>query len=220
MGTRIFFAMKSLSYLLVLIYVLVAATGGVIANSWWYDQLGLSQEGIEAGKVWQFLSYALLHGNTYHLVVNAVLLWLLGGTLQSSIGVKKSMFVLAIGVFVGGVLQLALSYRIDGELPSLLVGVSGGLMGLLLCLTTIDPYRVMRPLRIRAKHLGLGFLLSEAILTLIDPSLGIPVISGLGQHVASAMGGSIFLVAHACHLGGGIAGVCLGKIYREKYERC
>ena len=218
MGTRIFFVMKSLSYLLVLIYVLVAATGGVIANSWWYDQFGLSQQGIEAGKIWQFLSYALLHGNAYHLIVNAVLLWVLGGKLQSIVGAKKAMLVLAIGVLTGGVFQLALSCRVESDPSSLLVGVSGGIMGMLLCLTTIDPYRVMRPLRIRAKHLGLGFLLSEAILTLTDPALGIPVLSGLGIHAASMMGESIFHVAHACHLGGGIAGLYLGRIYRKKHE--
>ncbi len=209
--------MKSLSYLLVLIYVLVAATGGVVANSWWYDQLGLSQDGIEAGKIWQLLSYSLLHGNAYHIIVNGVLLWILGGKLQSIVGAKKAMLVLATGVFAGGVLQLALSYRVESDQSSLLVGISGGIMALLLGLTTIDPYRVMRPLRIRAKHLGLGFLLSEAILTLTDPALGVPVLSGLGIYAASMMGESIFHVAHACHLGGGIAGMCLGRAYREKH---
>lgn len=212
MGTWIFFAMKSLSYLLVLIYVLVAATGGVVANDWWYDQFGLSQEGIGSGKIWQLLSYGLLHGNAYHLIVNVVLLWVLGGKLQSVIGSKKAMLILTLGVLAGGVFQLVLSYRVEADQMSLLVGVSGGLMALLLCLTTLDPYRVMRPLRIRAKHLGLGILMSEAILTLIDPTLGIPVLSGIGQYVARQMGESIFLVAHACHLGGGIAGLCIGKV--------
>lgn len=219
MGTRIFFVMKPLSYLLVLLYVLAEVSGRVAGNSWWYDQFGLSQEGVEAGKFWQFLSYGFLHGNTYHLIVNGILLWLLGGRLQSNIGIKKSIFVLALGVFVGGALQLALSYRIDADQPSLLVGISGGLMALLLCLTTLDPYRVMRPLRIRAKHLGLGFLLAEGVLTLIDPSLGLPVLSGVGRQVASTMGEPIFLVAHACHFGGGIVGLYLGRIYREKCER-
>ncbi len=216
MGTRIFYVMKSLICLLVLFYVLLAATGGVAGNCWWYDQLGLSQVGIKSGKIWQFLSYALLHGNSYHLIVNTVLLWVLGGKLQSIVGAKKALFVLASGVVAGGVSQFALSFLVEAGESSLLVGVSGGILAMLLCLTTIDPYRVMRPLRIRAKHLGLGFLLSKAILTLIDPALAMPLFSGLGAHVANILGESIFLVAHGCHLGGAIAGLCIGLVFREK----
>ncbi|MEO1856252.1 MAG: rhomboid family intramembrane serine protease [Rubritalea sp.] len=204
--------MKSLTFLLVFIYLLIETMGGVMANNECYYQLGLSQQGIESGKIWQFLSYAVLHGNTYHFVVNGILLWVLGGKLQSIVGVKKAISILAVGVTTGGGLQLGLSYLTENGHSSLLVGVSGGIMALLLGLTTMDPCRVLRPLRIRARHLGLGFLMSEAIFTLIDPSLGIPVLTGVGHHVASAMGEPIFLVAHACHLGGGIAGLILGKI--------
>jgi membrane associated rhomboid family serine protease len=218
MGTRIFFVMKSLICLLVLLYAVVAATGGIAENCWWYEQLGLSQLGVKSGKIWQFFSYALLHGNGYHLIVNTVLLWVLGGKLQSIVGAKKALFVLASGVVAGGVFQFALSFLVEAGESSLLVGVSGGILAMLLCLTTIDPHRVMRPLRIRAKHLGLGFLLSEAILTLIDPALAMPLLSGVGAHVANIFGESIFLVAHACHLGGAIAGLCIGREYRNKYE--
>lgn len=207
---------KSLSSLLVVIYVLIALTGGVAGNDWWYDQLGLSQQGIEAGKYWQLLSYGLLHGNLYHLVVNVVLLWLLGTRLESVVGGWKSLSVVLMGVFVGGFSHLVVGCWIDSEQANLLVGVSGGLMALLLYLTTLEPYRVMRPLRIRAKHLGLGFLVSEAVLILIDPALRIPIVSGVGAQLASVMGDSIFMVAHACHLGGGIAGLSLAKFQQSR----
>lgn len=213
-----FFMTKFLSVLLVTLYMLVAVSGGVAENTWWYEQFGLSQQGIGAGKLWQFVSYGVLHGNLYHLTVNVVLLWLLGGRLEQMIGAKKSLAVVLLGVICGGVFQFGVSCMVDADGSSLLVGVSGGLMTLLLCLTTIDPYRVMRPLRIRAKHLGLGFLISELILTLIDPALGIPGASWLGGQLARAIGDSLFSVAHACHFGGGIAGLISAKVILSRSD--
>ena len=61
-----------------------------------------------------------------------------------------------------------------GEDAPLLVGLSGGCMGLLLLLTTLSPQSRMMPLPVSGKSLGLGILMAELVLALADPALGVP----------------------------------------------
>ena len=84
-------------------------------------------------------------------------------------------------------------------------------MALLLLLTTLSPQSRMMPIPISGKSLGLGILTTELFLALIDPSLGLPGISALGNWLASHGMASGFQLGHACHFGGGLAGWLLGK---------
>lgn len=205
--------MRSLSLLLIALYLVISLNGGVEGNLWCYDEAGLSLDGMTHGRLWQLASYGFLHGNWFHVMVNSVMLFLLGDRLQSLIGWRKSMVVTLAAVVLGGAIHLLLCLILNVPAQALLVGVSGGVMGVLLCLTTLHPYRVLWPLRLQARHLGNGFMISSMALILIMPDLGIPGLSQCGAFLVELFGNEVFQASHACHLGGGIAGVLAAKYW-------
>jgi membrane associated rhomboid family serine protease len=122
----------------------------------------------------------------------------------------ETLFVtLLLGVLGGGIGHLWLAP--GGADAPLLVGLSGGCLGLLLLLVTLSPQSRMMPLPLSGRSLGLGVLSAELFLTLLNPSLGLPGLAGLGRSlVAHGMGG-LFEMGHACHFGGGVAGWLFGR---------
>jgi membrane associated rhomboid family serine protease len=173
----------------------------------WYECLGLSREGMSDGGYWQIFSHGLLHGSWAHLSVNAVLIWLLGTRMERMLGWRAMLGVTCLGMIAGGLMHLLLGH-------GLLVGISGGVMALLLCLATLSPDARVLPLGISAKNLGRGILVGELILTLADPALGIPIISSIGAMLVDHGYASVFQLGHACHLGGGLMGVIIAQRWR------
>lgn len=176
-----------------------------------YTFLGLSLDGIGKGRVWQLVSYGCIHATWWHLLVNGMLLWLLGCKLQHILDKRRALIVTLLGVLAGGLAHLVFNLFLPQNQQGLLVGISGGVMALLLCLTTLDPDHQLKPLRMRAKHLGLGFLLSALFLSLMTPSLEVIGLSRFGGVLAEIFGKEMFYVSHACHFGGGLAGLFYGR---------
>lgn len=197
--------------------VILAIQGGVALAggpdqqpAWsWFVTLGLSREGIFAGKIWQVFTYGFLHGGWLHAGMNAVFVLLIGARIEHMAGRRILMRAIIFGVVGGGLGHLLLA---SGEAGAgLLVGLSGGGTALLLLLTTLSPQSRMLLLPISARSLGLGVLIAELVLALIDPRLRIPGFSSVGRGLAEYGLGSWFQVGHACHFGGGIAGWILGR---------
>ena len=89
---------------------------------------------------------------------------------------------------------------------------------LLLALTTLCPYDRISPFPLMGINLGLGVIVTELLLLIIDPRLSIPYLSIVGESL-SAMGlGALFRMSHACHLGGALAGWLIIKIQRNKFS--
>ncbi len=166
-----------------------------------YLTLGLSRDGMAAGKFWQLISYALLHGGWLHLLPNAVALVWLAPQVHRILGGKALGFNLAGGVLAGGLAHLALAD--PGEL---LIGVSGGVSAVLLLLTSLAPESKVRFLRISAGNLGKGILIASAVLTALSPRFGL-----LPEAWDGERGEGVFKIAHACHLGGGLFGWAMGR---------
>jgi len=194
--------------LVIAIHALVAAFGGPNQTpvGAWFMALGLNREGIIAGKLWQLLSYALLHGNAWHAAVNALFVLLLGSRIERIMGSRTMVKATLVGILGGAIGHLLLAPN-----GPLLVGLSGGCVGLLLLLTTLSPDSRMLPLFVSARNLGIGILIAELIFVLIDPALGLPIASLLGKFLVSHGWGGCFQMGHACHLGGGIAGWAYGR---------
>lgn len=193
------------------IEALVIAVGGPDRQpAWsWYEWLGLSREGILSGKIWQLFTYGFLHGNWWHACVNAFLLLLIGSRIEQMVGRATLVKATIFGILGGGLGHLALAPGSAGS--PLLVGMSGGFVGVLILLTTLSPQSRMMPIPVSGKSLGLGILAAELILALVNPGLGAPGFSALGKWmVANGMGGC-FDMGHACHFGGGIAGWLYGR---------
>jgi membrane associated rhomboid family serine protease len=186
------------------IHFLVESRGGTDFVSSWYENLGLSREGFLSGKVWQVFSYGFLHGSWLHAGMNSLFVLLIGSRIEYVAGRAVMIRVMLAGVLGGAAGHLVLG-------SGLLVGLSGGCLALLLLLTTLSPQSKMFPLPVSGRSLGLGILLAELILALIDPALGLPGLSLLGRNLADHGMDSWFRMGHACHFGGGIAGWAFGR---------
>lgn len=186
------------------IHFLVESRGGADFVGMWYENLGLSRDGFLSGKIWQVLSYGLLHGSWLHVGLNALFVLLIGSRIEYVAGRAVMMRVMLAGISGGAVGHLILG-------TGLLVGLSGGCLALLLLLTTLSPQSRMFPLPVSGRSLGLGILLAELVLALMEPALGLPGFSLLGRNLADHGMDSWFRMGHACHFGGGIAGWAFGR---------
>lgn len=175
----------------------------------WFEVFGLSRDGVLSGKVWQILTYGFLHGAWWHVGLNAVLLLLVGSRIEHMAGRGALAKAAIFGVLAGGICHLIVAPGGEGE--SYLVGFSGGFTALLLLLTTLSPQSRMMPLPVSGRSLGLGVLSAELILALVDPAAGIPVFSSFGKWLVGLGFGNLFVLGHACHFGGGMAGWMLGR---------
>lgn len=194
---------------LVLLFGLVAVTGGVDRQVWWYLTFGLQRREVLDGSVWQLASHALLHGNWPHVALNALMLWVLGAKVEDVLGKGGLLKALGCGVLGGALGHLLLAPA--GAEASPLVGISGGCMGLLLVITTLSPDSRMLPLPVSGRSLGLGVLLAELGFALIDPNLGVPGLGALGAALAGRGLDGWFQIGHACHFGGALAGWCYAR---------
>lgn len=186
------------------IQAIVTIGGGPEALSGWFENLGLSRVGFLSGKVWQVFSYGFLHGGWWHAGVNALFVLLIGSRIEHMAGSSAMLWATLAGVLGGGVCHLLLG-------AGLLVGLSGGCLALLLLLTTLSPDSRMFPLPVSGKNLGLGILLAELFLALINPALGLPGFAEVGGILVDQGLGFWFQVGHACHVGGGLAGWIYGR---------
>ena len=173
----------------------------------WYRMFGLSREGMSESRYWQIFSHGWLHGSWGHLLVNAVLMWLLGTRLELMMGWRVMLLVTFSGIVAGGLVHLLLGH-------GLLVGISGGALALLLCLASLSPDARVLPLGVSARNLGRGLLIGELLLALADPMLGMPGFSQLGAWLVDQGFASVFQLGHACHFGGGLMGMLFARKWR------
>ena len=197
--------------IIVAIYGWVSAVGGALKQPAWavFETLGLSRDGVLAGKLWKILSYGLLHGSWWHVLLNALFILLVGSRIEHIAGSWAALKAALLGIAGGAFGHLLLAA--GGHDAPLLVGFSGGCMALLLLLTTLSPQSRMMPLPVSGKSLGLGVLVAELLLALIHPALNLPGFSSVGKALAANGMESWFEMGHACHFGGGIAGWLYGR---------
>ena len=139
---------------------------------------------------YQFVTYMFLHASLEHLFFNMFALWMFGRTLEYALGSKRFLiYYMVCGV--GAALIQYLTALAFGELPLLLVGASGAVMGLLLAFGVMHPNAVIMllipPIPMKAKW----FVIIYAVIELF---LGW---KGVGN------------VAHFAHVGGMLWGFLL-----------
>ena len=162
-----------------------------------FSWLALSREGLGNGGWWQFLTYAFLHGNLFHLMVNIVALWFTGPLLEELLGGLCYLGLFLGGSLAGGVLQ-TVATRGSVEL----VGASAGVCALLVGFATLLPRLEITaliffiiPVRMRASTLGWLVIAGSFFFWLFGFEKGI---------------------GHLAHLGGGIAGFVICRIYKAR----
>ncbi len=191
--------------LILAIHSLVEYAGGAEQIASVYLSLGLRRDEVLNGCLWQVITYACLHGNWLHVLINALCILVLGHRVEFLLGSGGFLKTLAAGITGGALGHLLLSDA--GMHAAPLVGISGACMAMLLVITTLSPGARMFPLPVTGRSLGLGILLAELLFALANPKLGLPGVAQIGQALAAHGMASWFMLGHACHVGGGVAGV-------------
>jgi len=195
--------------IILLIQGLVDFAGGHDEVPWWFETFGLLRAEVIQGQVWQVITYAFLHGGLLHAGINALCIVLLGARVEHVTGGRGFLITLGLGILGGGIAHLLLAP--GGPREATLVGISGGCVALLILVTTLSPESKMWPLPVSGRSLGAGILAAELVLALMNPALDLPWIGGFGRRLEDAGMGGWFLIGHACHFGGGLAGWFYGR---------
>ncbi|MDM4765443.1 rhomboid family intramembrane serine protease [Pelomonas sp. SE-A7] len=150
---------------------------------------------------WQLISYAFLHGNFSHLLLNMLGLWMFGGELEQVYGRKRY-----VGLLVASTLSAALVQMLYSLVePTQTVGASGALFGLMLAYGMLFPNRTIMPLippiPMKAKY----FVAMFGILELL-----------MGTHILEFGPTN---VAHFAHLGGMLGAYLLIRYWRTRGPR-
>ncbi len=170
---------------------------------------GLSWDGIQNGQIWKFFTHSWLHGNWSHLGLNALLFYYASARLSHVLSSWRILALFLICGFGAGLAHIVAQAIFAGFPSGLLVGASGGVMGMLLGFFSLSPDSRMFLIPASARNLGKGVLISSAFLFFVTPGLNLPLVSDLGRWLEAAFGPSIFQIAHLAHFVGGLLGCIL-----------
>ena len=141
--------------------------------------------------LWQLATYMFLHAGLLHIVLNMLVLWMLGSELERIWGTRyfvKFYFVTGIGAGLLTVLFSLLPFEFAAQLrPSIIIGASGAIYGLLLAYAMYFPDR----------PIFLYFIFP------IPAKYFVLIIGAIAFYSSLGVGGG---VANATHLGGLLVG--------------
>lgn len=117
--------------------------------------------------LYQLVTYMFMHGGWSHIFFNMFALWMFGRTLEYELGSQRFLtFYMVCGI--GAALIQYLTALAFGELPLLLVGASGAVMGLLLAFGVMHPNAVIMllipPIPMKAKWFVIIYAVIELFL--------------------------------------------------------
>jgi membrane associated rhomboid family serine protease len=150
------------------------------------------------------LTSMFMHGGWLHLAGNMLFLWIFGDNVEHRIGhIPYLAFYLVAGV-IASLAQIVVSP--DSSIPTL--GASGAISGVL------GAYLVMFPTN-RVTVLFLRFPMQVPAIVAIGLWAVFQFISGIGALGAEEAGGG---VAYMAHIGGFVAGVVAGLVFRAVFS--
>lgn len=144
---------------------------------------------------WTLITHIFLHSGPIHILFNMMFLFFFGPELERRIGGKRFMLV-----FFGSGIIAALGYSLWSvyvlDSPAPAVGASGALFGIFACLAVLAPdmqiYVYFVPMKIT--HALIFFALLDLLF----------------------IGSAGDMVARSAHLSGVVAGLLMGKHFKEK----
>jgi membrane associated rhomboid family serine protease len=155
--------------------------------------------------LWTLLTAMFLHGSPLHLAGNMLFLWIFGDNVEEVLGSILYVIVYLFCGLCGTLAQVAVAP--NSLIPSL--GASGAIAGVMGAYLVWFPYHRVRVLLIR-------FVLEVPALWVIGIWIALQVIrAGASWAEVGGLGG----VAYMAHVGGALAGVVIGLIFRRKARR-
>jgi membrane associated rhomboid family serine protease len=147
---------------------------------------------------WQIVTYSFLHGNSLHLLVNMLGLFMFGSEVERVLGYRRYFTYYVVSVLSAAIAQLAMS-AFSGGPPYPTVGASGGVFGLLLAYGMFFPHRMVMlifpPIPMPARVFVIFYAALELYLGVTGTQAG---------------------VAHFAHLGGMLGGFVLLRRWRRR----
>jgi membrane associated rhomboid family serine protease len=153
----------------------------------------LVPDDLARGWVWQLITFQFLHGGAFHLIMNCLMLWMFGRSLEETLGRSTFLKLYFTSGTLGGLLQVLCGWTFPSHFGAgAVVGASAGVFGLIAAfaalnweqrITTLVAF--ILPVTMRAKYLLL--------------ILGILAVLGMLERASG--------IAHAAHLGGMLAGM-------------
>src|ERR1700686_3726460 len=165
----------------------------VIGNRFNHDLVLLMQEGlalipsavVQQGRVWQLVTYSLLHASFSHVFFNMLTLWFIGAYLETGWGSRRFTECYLFCVVGAALVTITVAYTHFlgmGPNPES-IGASGGIFGLLMAFGIIyadqEMFLFPLPFRIKAKYL-VGIWVVVAIVAVFEPTGGIAFFAHLG----------------------------------------
>ncbi len=201
---NLFFSNLSLNGLFILINVLSFILFSILiySNANFLDFIAIKPGNILHGKyIWTFLTSMFMHAGFFHLFVNMLSLFFVGGLIEKILGAKRYLYFYLISGLFAGLFFVLSSFIFPASIEMYAVGASGALFGLIGFLMLITPnlsvYIMFIPIPIKMKYAAPGMLV---VLWLISIAGNVPI-------------------GNTAHLGGLIAGLCYGFYLRKKYKR-
>ncbi|MBD0347717.1 MAG: rhomboid family intramembrane serine protease [Thermoleophilia bacterium] len=136
--------------------------------------------GVAEGQWWRLITATFLHGGLFHLLINMLMLWWIGGRMEEALGRARFIALYLVSGLAGSAGALALT---DAGTPT--VGASGAIFGILGAALVFE----------RQRHYILGgSALSIVVLNLIITFTFREYIS-VGGHVGGLIGGALIGLA-------------------------
>lgn len=147
---------------------------------------------------WQIVTYSFLHGNSLHLLVNMLGLFMFGSEVERVLGYRRYFTYYLVSVLSAAIAQLVMSALSEGP-PYPTVGASGGVFGLLLAYGMFFPHRMVMlifpPIPMPARVFVIFYAALELYLGVTGTQAG---------------------VAHFAHLGGMLGGFVMLRRWRRR----
>ncbi len=179
---------------------------------------------------WQLLSYALLHFDLMHLALNLLGLWMFGSALERLWGAQRLVQLVVVGAVTAALCQLAFTWLTG--MPSVTLGISGALYGLLLAFAMSFPERRFdllgllpmllivlpyEPLRTIGIVVLVVMITSRHLIPI--PPIEVPALVAVAIFGLAELLLGLFVrsqIAHFAHLGGMLGALVLMSVWRRR----
>jgi membrane associated rhomboid family serine protease len=183
----------------IVVFILQAAFKAYswLPESFMETTFGLSMFGIKRGYFWTLFSHGALHGGWMHLILNSVVIYVFGKSIQASIGAKELLKLYITAIFFGGLFWV---FTHLFEYKGMVIGASGGALGLVTVFCLIHFYEKITfylyfvlPISLKGKTMLL-IVLGVNLFGYLFDELPLNKANGVAYsaHIGGILGGWIF----------------------------
>ncbi|MBN1481362.1 rhomboid family intramembrane serine protease [candidate division KSB1 bacterium] len=187
LGFKLPSVLRNLLILNAVIWVIQQFTGTILSDLFALHPLAI----INDFAFWQLFTYQFLHANFFHLFFNMFILFMFGREIELVLGKRQFLRYYLLTGIGGGFFQLIANWGT----PSVILGASGAIYGILLAFGLLFPDRPVT----------FFFIIQLKAKTLVAIFIGISLVFGF----QSELFGTNDRVAHFAHLGGAFTGFVL-----------